>query len=112
VQVLALAVYKDQARHPKTSQMEGGLREAAQHTDTVPVQPGVSDGGLARATLSYLAESPDLGREASPTCALGPAQQVGCRAVEVPRPTSTLGPAVGMPDPAAARSPRLYIRIA
>jgi hypothetical protein len=65
VQVLALAVYRDQTPPPTDPKLEARLREAAQHadTDTVPVQPGGSDGDLARATLSYLAQTPDRARD-------------------------------------------------
>jgi len=65
VQVLALAVYRDQTPPPTDPQLDARLREAAQQADadTVPVQPGVSDGDLARATLAYLAQTPDRAQD-------------------------------------------------
>jgi hypothetical protein len=59
VQVLALAMYRDQPPPPVDPGLEAHLQQAAQDTDPgeITVQPGVSDGELVRATLSYLVDA-------------------------------------------------------
>jgi hypothetical protein len=57
VQALALVVYQDRPPTPADPDLRSHLQQAARRTDAtgLPVQPGASEGDLARGTLGYLA---------------------------------------------------------
>jgi hypothetical protein len=57
VQALVLVVYRDRPPTPADPDLRSHLQQAARDTDAtgLPVQPGASEGNLARGTLGYLA---------------------------------------------------------